>query len=357
MFYLEKLTLTNFRCYEKYQTQFLKGINIVVGNNAVGKTSLVESIYCLAFTKSFKAGKEEELIHHEKEYAIVKGQFRVDDQKEEVLLSYSNEGKKIKRNHKQYGKASEYIGFFNVVVFCPEDLDIVKGAPAIRRRFLDVNITQMNQKYLNSLILYKKILKQRNELLKKYTNKESDKRLLDVITANLIAEAKIIVAIREEFLRNLTPYIEEKGMAISHHQEKIKTNYHPNVEIENMEDMYIHALSNDLLLKTTTIGPHRDDFSIKINDMNAAIYGSQGQQRTASLSLMLGLAELFQKTTAKIIIILDDVFSELDDSRQNEILRLLDQKNQIFITTTSIQELSEEMIKGSNIINITKDGA
>lgn len=357
MFYIKNVELTNFRCYIKFKMDFSPNINIIIGRNAAGKTSLVESIYCLGFTKSYKTSNDKEVINKNNDYCIVKGEFENGESHDNVMLSISNEGKRIKKNNIQYKKFSEYLGYCNVIMFCPEDLELIKGSPALKRKFLDVNVGQISKKYLNSLISYKKILKQRNELLKNYHDGvKYNKDLLLIITEKLIEEAKIVIDERNNFINNLNPYILDKSAKISNQNEYIKIKYAPNCSKDDLYNEFIKKLNQDIVAKTTTIGPHRDDFVVYINDYNSAIYGSQGQQRTAALSIMLGLADLYKTKTNKLIIILDDVFSELDIQRQNEILNLLNLSNQIFITTTSINHISEELINASKVIEIRREG-
>lgn len=357
MFYLNEIKLTNFRCYESYTAQFIPHINIIVGNNAVGKTSLVEAIYCLGLTKSHKATNDNEMIQSNKEVAVIKGFFQKDKEKDEIMLSVSEKGKKINKNNKTEATLSKYLGYFSIVMFCPEDLGLVNGQPSVRRKFLDVNIGQINKKYLKSLINYRKILKQRNEVLKLYNEKQGyDDRFLSIITKTLIEEAKVIIEERRKFIEELNKHLFGKCDYISSEKEEAKLVYNPSCNVENLFIESEHKKNLDKITKTTNWGPHRDDFLILINGKEASKYASQGQQKTVALSMKLGLADLIKTQTKNIIVILDDVFGELDVERQNKVLQLLTFDDQIFITTTTIDNLSENVLKDSQIIQIENGG-
>ncbi|HKM30346.1 MAG TPA: DNA replication/repair protein RecF [Bacilli bacterium] len=357
MFYLKEIKLTNFRCYESYSAQFVPHINIIVGNNAVGKTSLVEAIYCLGLTKSHKAANDNEMIKSSEEYAVIKGTFNNNNENDEVILSLTDKGKRITKNNKIEPTLSKYLGYFSIVMFCPEDLGIVNGAPMLRRRFLDVNIGQISKKYLKSLINYRKLLKQRNEVLKLFGEKQGyDDHLLAIITNAMIGEAKVIIESRKEFVESLNKHLFGKCDYISGEKEAAKIVYNPSSNVENLLRDCESKKKIDKMTKTTNWGPHRDDFTIMINDNDASKYASQGQQKTVALSIKLGLADLIKAQKQQIIVILDDVFGELDIDRQNRVLELLNFEDQIFITTTTIDNLSKKILNDSKIIRIEVSG-
>ena len=357
MFYLSEVKLTKFRCYETYAVQFIPHINIIVGNNAVGKTSLVEAIYCLGLTKSHKATNDSEMIKNGEEVAVIKGFFQNNEEKDEIVLSISEKGKRVNKNNKIESTLSKYLGYFSIVMFCPEDLGLVNGVPVFRRKFLDVNIGQINKKYLKSLINYRKLLKQRNEVLKVFNEKQGyDDRFLKIITNAMIDEAKTIIEERKKFIFLLNKHLFGKCDYISGEKEEAKLVYNPNCDVDNLFKESELKKTLDRLTKTTNWGPHRDDFSILINGKEASKYASQGQQKTVALSMKLGLADLIKTQTERIIVILDDVFGELDLERQNRVLKLLTFDDQIFITTTTIDNLSEQVLKDSQIIHIENGG-
>lgn len=355
MNYLKELKLTNFRCFNSLHLNFNPKVNILVGNNAVGKTTIVESVHCLGLLKSHRTSLDQQLIQEGCDYAIALGKFSHDEKTNEVVFSISPKGKKIVFNNKPYPNLSDYIGYLSVVMFCPEDLDLVKGSPSSRRKFLDANISQINNTYLHSSIKYKKLLKERNEVLTQITEKKhQDYNLLNIYTNALINEAKIITNLRRDFINKINPYVLKFSKAISNDLENVKIEYKPSIN-GNIEEIFKNNLNTDLSSMQTTKGPHRDDFLIELNGKDICIYGSQGQQRTAVLAIKLALAEVLKQKNENLVVILDDVFSELDLDRQNQIINLLSDTNQIFITTTSISNLSTKIIEKSLVIQISKE--
>ncbi len=356
MFRLKQIKISNFRCYESLTQEFSPNINIIIGDNAVGKTSLIESVYALGVTKSHKASSDLEMIRHNADFCFVKGVFE-DDRAHDVCLSINANGKQLVKNGKKIKHISEYLGFFYVVMFCPEDLELVKGGPINRRKFLDVNIGQIDHIYLESLIKYKKILKQRNQILKDLgeTQPKYNKDMLEILTKALIKEAKTIISIRKEFVLKLNNYFSKQVAAISGGNEQAYLKYLPNCEEKDLENKFFEREKLDLITKTTNCGPHRDDFEIIFNGKESA-YASQGQQKTFVLALKLSLVDVIKEKSNRIIVILDDVFGELDVHRQKQLIKLLEMNYQIFITTTSIDSLDEDILKNSKIIKIDKDG-
>lgn len=351
MFYLKNIQLTNFRCYKNKIFDFKEGKNIIIGNNAVGKTSLVEAIHCLCFGKSFRDVKDGELINFNEDYFLIKSIFSGENDYR-INLSYDKNTKIINNNDKKHNSISDYLGFFNLIVFSPDDLELVKGSPNIRRRFLDINISQYDKIYLKSLIKFKKILKERNELLKNDDPSEIDHTLLAVLTTAFIEQATIVINKRKQFIDDLNCILRDKVKQLSLGTEDVQIVYKPKNNVDNLWKTYEERKSFDILNRTTTWGPTRDEFLIYLNNKEATSFCSQGQIRTITIAIKLALVELFEKYNDKIIIILDDVFSELDVHRQNQLVDMLDSRKQTFITTTSIDSLSKEVINNSNIIEI-----
>lgn len=358
MIYIKNIKLNNFRCYKNSFFSFERGINVIIGNNAVGKTSLVEAVGMIGTGKSFRTNYDKDLISINNSFYFVS--FKVEDVQDKntctVNIGSDGKQKKVTKNEKPYKSLSDFIGMIKVVVFSPEDLKIIKGDPKNKRRFLDSSISSLNKNYLFALINYNKVLKERNELLKSFQDSNVNFTLLDVYTEKIIEEGKKIILYREEFIKKMNPIVCDKVANISFNKEQAEIIYKPNVEYNNIEKGFKENLKNDLFMKTTTIGPHRDDFEVIINKERASITASQGQIRTLALSLKISLVDLIKETDSNIIIILDDVFSELDNERQNYLMKLLEKENQIFITTTLISNIDEEIIKKSNIISIDKAG-
>lgn len=356
MIALHTISLSNFRCYRKIQFSFSPGINIIVGDNAVGKTTVAEAVHCLALGKSHRTSSDTDMIRSGEDYAAVSGTFTKDGKTEDITFALTKSGKRMIRNGVKIPKISDYIGYINIVLFCPEDLDIVKGNPAARRKFLDISISQMNSHYLRTSMRYKRLLKERNEILKSAgSSGKYDQVLLNVITDELINEARGIIGDRKDFISRINPFFSENIRAISEAQDDAEMIYYPNADADNLRKVMQERIKADFIGKTTTSGPHRDDFQIAISRRAASGFSSQGQQRTFALAAKLALADMIRKNGNDVIVILDDVFSELDCSRQNQILKLLKENSQIIITTTSIGNLSEEVLKRSNIITINKE--
>lgn len=351
--YLKCIKLSNFRCHKTADFNFSKGINIILGKNAVGKTSVVEAISYLSIGKSHKTSDDTSVIRINENYALVDGIVFDDENRYEVFVGISKAGKKIKRDGKDLKSISEHVGFLNEVVFSPEDVALLVKSPADRRRFLDISISQIDKNYLLSLSKYKRLLKERNELLKKENVENSvDKSLLHVLTEEVIKYGREVISKREKFLKELSPFVSEAGYAISNGEESLEIEYLPNCKSQNLDDRFQERLKYDIFQKTSTVGPHRDDFVVNGNGQNIALYGSQGQIRTAALSLKIGLSNYYVSKGRDVIVILDDVFSELDHERQNKLVEKLGKTSQVFITTTSISELENKVLMKSNIIKI-----
>ena len=358
MFYVKELELNNFRCYGAKSVTFEPKINIIYGKNAVGKTSVLESIAYLGVLKSFRDAKDSDLIKKGEDFFFIKASFLDTDtkDKDEIIVSYNENGKKVKKNNYIYQKNSDYIGYFNVVTFDPSDLDLIKGAPIVRRGFLNVNLSQIDKTYMISLMKYNKILKKRNEYLKNIDSNKIDHTYLDAITSLLADEATIIIKKRREFLENLCIYVNKYGKLISNNEENIKIEYVPCcIDEINIKNEYIDKKHKDILLKTTTIGPHRDELKLYINEKDASIYASQGQIRSAVIALKLGLSEFMKKTNDKQVVLLDDVFSELDSNRQMKLLEMLVTNSQIFITATEVDHINQTILNESNLIEFRKE--
>lgn len=353
MFYIKEIRLTNFRCHENAAFIFSPSINILTGKNACGKTSVAEAVYCLSLGKSYKTGSDKELIKHGADYGIIRAVVYNGGKNDELLFSLSPNNKKVEINSKIYSRLSDYIGYFNVSIFCPEDYRLIKGAPRDRRNFFDVSISQIQPEYLRTLIRYRRILKQRNEMLKKMAEKQSnDYTLLSVLTEQLITEGKRIIESRTAFTDNMNSYFLDKVNIISGGREHGVITYKPDTPADMLKRMFSNKISFEVARKMTLFGPHRDDFQISINGRPSERFASQGQQRTLILAMKLSLTDILREKETPLLIILDDVFSELDLLRQNQILGMINGQSQVFITTTSVDNFSLASIKGGNIINI-----
>lgn len=351
MFYLKKLTLNQFRQFSQESFEFSPHVNVIYGPNAVGKTTIIEAINALALCQSFRTNKDEDMIQYNQEYCFAKGEFIEENNKIEehnIIFSLSKEGKRIKKDEKTYSKLSEYLGFFKTVVFSPQDLELIQGAPALRRKFMDVYLCQMDGEYLNSSIKYRKWLKERNELFKQET---LDQALMKIITDNLIKEGLVITHKRAEFMSVLDRLLKEK-MAIINGDEPVSVQYLPSFNNEDYLDyIYETNFEHDRATQTTHIGPHHDDLKFRINGKDALSFASQGQQRSIILALKSAVSAYLSQDE-RIIVAFDDVFSELDEARQQAILKLIGDHNQVFLTTASTKLVENLGTFGGKLINL-----
>ena len=345
--YLKKIRLKNFRNYEEEVVEFHNKVNIITGKNAQGKTNLLESIYIMSLGKSFRTSKDIEMIGFEKELCRVKSTFVKDGRELKIEISIGAEGKTTKINGMKTLKNIDILENVYMVVFSPEDLKIVKDEPEKRRKFIDRELCQLKPIYYKNLARYKKILQQRNSLLKQQEIKED---LIAVWDEGLAEYGAKIIQERNRFIGKLNEISKKISKGITNGKESLELSYEANVEHkesyeeqrEYLKKLLNKNLKNDIIRRNTSVGPHKDDIKICVEGIDIRHFGSQGQQRTAALSLKLAEIQLI-KEEAKVspILLLDDVLSELDAERQNFLINSLGEV-QLFITTT---ELSEEVKK------------
>ena len=356
---IKKLKLIHFRNYQELDLNFNNNINILIGNNAQGKTSILESIYVLAITKSHKTHKDKDLIHFNESFSRIHANLENDLNIDFTISQY---GKKILVNNIEQKRMSDYIGTFNVVMFAPEDLDIVKREPSIRRKFLDIEISQVSPVYMRELSQYNKVLRQRNEYLKSIFNHQTyDQSYLDTLTMQLSALGYRIFQKRKAFISKLNHYAQHIQNYLSNQCEHLELKYQPSYHFllnddtkeEDIFYVYKKYYDNDINKGVTQLGIHRDDFVFLVNNKDVNQYGSQGQQRTSALAIKLSLVNLIkEEKKCYPIILLDDVFSELDDKRQTQLLEYIIDKAQTFITTTSISSIKTDIIKKADVFYI-----
>ncbi len=342
---INNIKLKNFRNIENLELNTNYNLIILSGNNAIGKTSILEAIYYISTSKSHRTNEIEELINKNNDF------FKIELKSFKNFKSiYSREGKTNFINNVEINKISDYIGNIKCVFFSPYDLNLIDGTKSDKRHFLDLEISILNKKYLYHLSNYKKRLKERNELLKIY--KEKDKMILDILTKNLIEELKIILDYRINFLKELNIELEK----IIFFNETIKLDYLYSFNKDEIEKSFNSKLEYDIKTKTTNIGIHRDDFLIYLNNMDATIYASQGQKRSIVIAIKLALKEYIKNKYNEVpILLLDDVFGELDDIRQQSLITYLIGNNQTFITTTTTLSIPDELLKEAHVINLSKE--
>jgi len=333
---ITSLELTNFRNYKYLYAEFDSGINYIVGENAKGKTNLVEAIYLLGFGKSFRTNDTLELINKDFKYSIIKAKTKSETSSKDIDIYLLLKGKKIRVNQKPLEKLSQLNEILNVLCFTPKDVNLLKETPSQRRKFLNQNISKSSRIYLSSLMDYETVLHQRNDALKL---EKINFDLLQILTDYLIKLSKTIYEYRQKFVKRINEILKGVYKNISLSDEVLKIKYKPFLDSEDhyeeeLKELYTSALEEDVKKKVTTIGVHKEDFEIYLGDRNLGIYGSQGENRLAIIALKIAPYFLAQNDKAKPIIILDDVLSELDENHERNLLEYLKTFNQVFITNT-----------------------
>ncbi|ROR22126.1 DNA replication and repair protein RecF [Mobilisporobacter senegalensis] len=350
---IKSLELSDYRNYEKLSMQFNNGTNILYGDNAQGKTNILESIYLCGTTKSHKGSKDKEVIKIQKEEAHI----RIFIEKKEIIHKIDmhlkkNKAKGVAIDGLPIKKSSELFGMVNLVFFSPEDLSIIKNGPSERRRFIDLELCQLDKVYLYNLTKYNKIVNQRNNLLKQISFNKSLLDTLNIWNIQLLEYGKKIIKRRSEFIEELNQIVFDIHRKLTGDKEELIIKYEPNVILDNFENKLKKFENKDIELKTTNVGPHRDDMCFIISDNDIRRFGSQGQQRTSALSLKLAEIELVKNTiNENPILLLDDVLSELDRNRQNHLLNSID-GIQTIITCTGLEEFINNRFQINKIFKV-----
>lgn len=350
---LKSVALSHFRNYNDLYMEFDRGTNILYGDNAQGKTNVLESIYVSGTTKSHKGSKDRELIQFGQEEShirtiVEKGgvDFQID------MHLKKNKSKGIAINRIPIKKASELFGILNIVFFSPEDLNIIKNGPSERRRFLDVELCQLDKIYLYNLTKYNKVLNQRNRLLKDISFRPELLDTLAVWDMQLIEYGRMLIRTRKEFVEELNGIVQKIHKNISGNKEELLLKYEPDVEEKDFEQELERCREKDLKFGQTSVGPHRDDLCFLIQEIDVRKFGSQGQQRSCALSLKLSEIELVKKSIRETpVLILDDVLSELDSNRQNFLLNSI-HDIQTVITCTGLDEFVRNRFEINKIFKV-----
>lgn len=350
---IKSLELADFRNYESLNISFSDGVNILYGDNAQGKTNILEAIYLSATTKSHKGSKDKDIIRFGCEEAHIRTYLYKDEATTKVDMHLrGNKTKGIAIDNQKIKKAADLLGLLNVVLFSPEDLSIIKDGPDKRRRFMDMELCQLDSFYLYNLNNYNKIVNQRNKLLKEMYMNESLMDTLGIWDSQLVSYGSKIIERRKLFVKQLNEIIDDIHYKISGNKENLVIVYEPDVLEEEFETKLSQSKIRDVKLKQTTVGPHRDDFSFYIGDIDVRKFGSQGQQRTAALSLKLAEIELVKKITGDTpVLLLDDVLSELDSNRQNYLLNSIGNV-QTIITCTGLDEFVNNRFEINKVFKI-----
>ncbi|GAA0760094.1 DNA replication/repair protein RecF [Clostridium sartagoforme] len=356
--YIKRLQMLNYRNYKSLNIKLGKNVNVFMGDNAQGKTNILEAIYYCAFSKSHRTSKDRDLINWNSDSAYISllvGKDRLD---KNIDINILKDGKKaIKINKIKVSKIGELFGNFNVVMFSPEDLKIIKDSPGIRRKFIDMELCQLNPKYYYNLVQYNKILNERNVILK---NRNLDKEILDIYDIQLANYGHHIVIDRINYINKLNFYGKDVHREISSGKENIEFRYISTIkDLENIKVNFYETLKKnrkkDIEKGITSIGPHRDDFIVLINDIDTKSFGSQGQQRSAVLTMKFSSLKIIKEITSEYpVLLLDDVLSELDFNRKRYILSTIGEI-QTIITCTGIEDITNYLDNTSRLFKV-KDG-
>lgn len=362
--YIESLKLKNFRNYETLELKFNKGINIIYGKNAQGKTNLLESIYVLGITKSHRSSIDNYLIRNGENYLNIHGIIKKNRFPMHLEYSLSNI-KELKIDKEKIGKVSDYISKMNIIIFYPEDLEIIKGSPSIRRKFLNLELSQLYSSYYTLLNDYNRLLKMRNDYLKKISlDNKYDENYLNILNNYFLEKGILICKMRSKFIKLLNEKSSEIFKTITG-LEGFHIVYNSNIDIsfdskekikEESEIKIKKMFKSELKFRASLVGPHRDDFEFYLKENNLKLYGSQGQQRIAVLSIKLAEISIFKEYTGTTpILLLDDIFSELDSKKKNNLLRYIKNNIQTIITTTDLATINKRIIEKAKLIEI-EDG-
>lgn len=354
--YIKNMMLVNYRNYEQLNIELSKSVNVFIGDNAQGKTNILESIYYGAFAKSHRTSRDKELINWNKDKAYISllvGKERLD---KKIDINILRDGKKaIKVNSIKVNKIGELFGTFNVVMFSPEDLKVIKEAPSLRRRLLDMELSQISKKYYFNLVQYNKILNERNILLK---SKNLNLDVLEVYDLQLAEYAEYIISERLKYIEKINLYGKEIHKEITSGKEQIQFKYNSTVSVlENFKVNFLKKLRDNIHRDKekglTSVGPHRDDFNVYINDIDTKTFGSQGQQRTAVLTIKFSALKIIKEITGEYpVLLLDDVLSELDINRKRYILGTIS-GIQTIITCTGISDLEDYLDNEAKVFNVS----
>lgn len=353
--YIKSLALNNFRNYEEANIEFSKGINILYGDNAQGKTSILEAAYMTATTRSHKGSFDREII----KFGCEEAHIRTDVEKNEIehridMHLRKNKNKGVAIDMLPLKKSAELFGLLNIIIFSPEDLSIIKDGPSERRRFMDMELCQLDKIYYSDLSSYNKIVNQRNNQLKSISFNPKSIDMLDIWDMQLVEYACKIIKKRETFIDQINVIIQEIHSNLTSGKESLRLIYDKNISVEEIKEELIRRRDTDLRYQNTSVGPHRDDIIFMVNDTDVKKYGSQGQQRTAALSLKLAEIELVKKRIDdNPILLLDDVMSELDSKRRDALLSSI-KDIQTIITCAGYDDFIRERVSIDRIYKVTE---
>lgn len=356
---IENLKLKNFRNYSDLDIQFNDRLNIIIGNNAQGKTNILEAIYFLSITKSNLLVNDKNCIKKDTLFTRLIGNISDNSGRKKIQILMNINEKRLEINNNEIKKHANYIGTLKVIIFNPDDVRLIKETPNNRRRFINIEISQLHARYLNSLNEYNIVLKQRNEYLKVIKNGKIDEVYFDILNEKLVDLAEIIYNYRLDFINSLNKYIEKIYNDISGYK-GLSIKYIPCIQInskDNFKEIMLNKLKNnydrEIFMGSTLIGPHRDDFSFNLADNDLLLYGSQGQIKMAILALKLSEIDVFYEICNEYpVLLLDDLFSELDVEKRNKVINYLNRDIQTIVTTTDLKNIDKRLIRKAIIYKI-----
>lgn len=359
---IKQIKLINFRNLENVELNFINNINIIIGGNGAGKTNILEAVYLNSLTKSFRANNDIELIKFNKDFLTIKTIIKENSYNEKVLYNIDKISKKIYLNSNKITKLSEYIGKYPVVISTPEDVLMIKTSPSNRRDVLNISICQFNKEYFKTLNEYNKLLKLRNDYLKRIlVNSNSDMKYFEIITNKLIEKAIYIYIERNKYINSINSYL---GSIFEHIclNKNLILKYSPNVDITEYDDENISKIlqkkfkrdfNKEISLGMTISGPHRDDFNFYLDNKDMKFYSSEGQKKMAVISYKLAEIKLFQEQEdKKPIILLDDLFSELDIKNKNRLVKYIPEDLQVIITSNDLKGINKSIRDNAKIFKI-----
>jgi DNA replication and repair protein RecF len=349
--FVQKLQLFNFKNHESLQLNLVPGVNILTGNNGVGKTNCLDAVHCLASGKSYFTSIDSQLIKHNQDFFTIKANFGENEDNHEtieILLQFDKGKKTIKKNGKNYPRLSDHVGFIQTVLITPYDIDLVLGNSEERRRFMDILISQLNSEYLHHLMIYRKAVEQRNSLLKTWSGRHIDEDLLESFDQKIVPSATIIHAIRKKTTAELIPIFKRIYASLVSSNEFVDVIYQSPLEDNNMQALLQINRRNDILAERTTVGPHKDDWVFELGGNPLRKFGSQGQIKSFVIALKIAQYRYFQEKLGKTpILLLDDIFEKIDESRAQKLMELVESEGfgQILITDTHPERVEKHLGK------------
>ena len=345
---VSNLILKNFRNHSYRNFDFSEGLNLISGENATGKTNIIEAIYYLSLARSFRTSEDKDLILNGSDGALVEAIIVEGEIKRKITIKLSENKKEIFINNKKVSKLSTLSLASNVIEFTPEDVMLFKGSPKERRKFLDIALSKKNPLYLDYISRYEKALKERNEILK---TDNFDKKLLEASTEVLAKLAGPIMSYRQSYVKDINDILLIITRALTGAQsDKFEIKYEPFIDynsnyLDNALEAFNKSLERDIRTRLTNVGIHREDFSMSLNGRDIATYGSQGENRIAALALKLSPYFLIEDEDKRPIVVLDDVMSELDSNRRENLIKFLNKFKQVFITGTNLSSSNAHVIE------------